>query len=102
MAAVGGLFHQATLPEDTWMNFYTHQPQHYGGLDLHAQARYVGILDQSSTKLVHKNLTTTPDAFLRLIAPFLLISSRDRFLPSIMTVFDAHLTPAGSGRRPGH
>ena len=31
---------------------------------------YVGILDQSGTKLVHKNLPTTPEAFLRVIAPY--------------------------------
>lgn len=29
----------------------------------------VCILDQEGTKLVHKNLPTTPDAFLRVIAP---------------------------------
>jgi transposase len=31
---------------------------------------YVCILDQSGTKLVHKNLPTTPEAFLRLITPY--------------------------------
>ncbi len=31
---------------------------------------YVCILDQSGTKLVHKNLPTTPEAFLRVIAPY--------------------------------
>jgi len=30
---------------------------------------YVGSLDQSGTKLGHKNLPTTPEAFLRGIAP---------------------------------
>ena len=52
------------------MNFYTQQHKHYCGIDLHAQARYVCILDQSGTKLVHKNLPTTPEAFLRAIAPY--------------------------------
>ena len=52
------------------MNFYTQQHKHYCGIDLHAQAMYVCLLDQNGTKLVHKNLPTTPDAFLRVIAPY--------------------------------
>ena len=51
------------------MNFYTQQHKHYCGIDLHAKARYVGILDQSGTKVVQKNLPTTPEAFLRVITP---------------------------------
>jgi transposase len=31
---------------------------------------YVGILDQHGAKLVHKNLPTTPAAFLRVVAPY--------------------------------
>jgi hypothetical protein len=46
------------------MNFYTQRHKHYCGIDLHAKAMYVCILDQHGTKLVHKNLPTTPDAFL--------------------------------------
>ena len=52
------------------MNFYTRQHKHDCGIDLHAGAMYVCILDQQGTKLVHKNLPTTPEAFLRLIAPY--------------------------------
>ena len=52
------------------MNFYTQQHKHYCGIDLQARAMYVGILDQQGTKLVHKNLPTTPEAFLRVIAPY--------------------------------
>ena len=52
------------------MNFYTQQHQYYCGIDLHAKAMYVCILDQAGTVLVHKNITTTPDAFLRVIAPY--------------------------------
>lgn len=52
------------------MNFYTRQHKHYCGIDLHAKAMYVCILDQQGTKLVHKNLPTTPEAFLRVIAPY--------------------------------
>ena len=50
------------------MNFYTQQHKHYCGIDLHARAMYVCILDQYGTKLVYKNLPTAPEAFLRLIA----------------------------------
>jgi transposase len=52
------------------MNFYTQQHKHYCGIDLHAKAMYVCILDQSGTKLVHKNLPTTSEAFLGIIAPY--------------------------------
>ena len=51
------------------MNFYTQQHTYYCGLDLHAKAMYVCILDKRGTKLVHKNLPTTSEAFLRVIAP---------------------------------
>jgi hypothetical protein len=55
---------QQSLPtEEPWMNFYTHQHKHYCGIDLHARAMYVGILDQHGTKLVHKNLPPPPEAF---------------------------------------
>ena len=50
------------------MKFYTHQHKHYCGIDLHARAMHVCILDQSGTKLVRKNLPTTLEAFLRLSA----------------------------------
>src|SRR6266511_2832706 len=56
--------------EETWMNFYTQQHKHYCGIDLHAKAMHVCILDQAGTILVHKHLLTTPDAFLRTIAPY--------------------------------
>ena len=56
--------------EEAWMNFYTQQHKHYCGIDLHARAMDVCLLDQHGTKLVHKNLPTTPEAFLRVIAPY--------------------------------
>ena len=45
------------------MNFYTQQHKHYYGIDLHAKAMYVCILDQQGTRLVHKNRPTTPGPF---------------------------------------
>jgi expansin (peptidoglycan-binding protein) len=62
---------QQSLPkEDTWMNFYPQQHKHYCGSDLPAKAMDVCVLDQHGTKLVHKHLPTTPEAFLRVIAPY--------------------------------
>src|SRR6266446_4249867 len=52
------------------MNFYTQQHKQYCGIDLHAKAMYVCSLAQAGTILVHKNLPTTPEAFLRIIAPY--------------------------------
>src|SRR5262245_1658309 len=52
------------------MRFYTQQHKHYCGIDLHARTMYVCLLDQAGTKLVHKNVAATPEAFLRIIAPY--------------------------------
>jgi transposase len=43
---------------------------------------YVCILDQTGTKLVHKNLPTTPEAFLRVIAPY-----RDDLVVGVECIF---------------
>jgi hypothetical protein len=51
------------------MNCYTQQHKQYCGIDLHARAMYVCLLDQSGTKGVHKNRPTTPEAFLHPLAP---------------------------------
>jgi hypothetical protein len=51
------------------MNFYTQQHKQYRDIDLHTKAMYICILDENGTKLVHKNLPTTPEAFLRVITP---------------------------------
>jgi hypothetical protein len=52
------------------MNFYTQQHTYYCGIDLPAKAMDVCSLDQRGTKLVHTNLPTTPEALLRVIAPY--------------------------------
>jgi transposase len=52
------------------MRFYTQQHKHYCGIDLHARSMYVCILDQAGPILVHKNVGATPEAFLRIIAPY--------------------------------
>ncbi len=51
------------------MRFYTKQHQFYCGIDLHADAMYVCILNAVGEIVVHKNIPTKPKAFLRLIKP---------------------------------
>jgi hypothetical protein len=59
-----------TNQEETSMRFYNTQHPFYCGIDLHARMRYVCILDQSGEILVHRNMKTDPEAFLRAIAPY--------------------------------
>jgi transposase len=52
------------------MRFYNTQHPFYCGIDLHARAMYVCILNQAGETLLHRNMKTTPDAFLNVIAPY--------------------------------
>jgi len=52
------------------MRFYTTQHSFYCGIDLHARTMYLCILDQRGEVLVHRNMQTDPDAFLKTIAPY--------------------------------
>ena len=52
------------------MRFYTTQHPFYCGIDLHARTMYVCILDQGGEVLVHRNMKTDPEAFLKAIAPY--------------------------------
>jgi transposase len=52
------------------MRFYNTQHQFYCGIDLHARAMYVCILNQSGEILVHRNMQTNPETFLNVIAPY--------------------------------
>src|ERR671918_2716350 len=52
------------------MQFYTKQHQFYCGIDLHARAMYVCILNQSGEILVHRNVKTSPETFLKVITPY--------------------------------
>ena len=52
------------------MRFYTRQHQFYFGIDLHARAMYLCVMDQSGKILLHRNYRAGPDAFLRAIAPY--------------------------------
>ncbi|PLX94932.1 MAG: IS110 family transposase [Desulfuromonas sp.] len=52
------------------MRFYTKQHQFYCGVDLHANAMYVCILNGGGEIVVHRNIPTRPKVFLRLIKPY--------------------------------
>ena len=53
------------------MRFYTGQHRYYCGIDLHARTMYVCVLDHSTGETVlHRNLRSEPEAFLRAIAPY--------------------------------
>ncbi len=52
------------------MRFYTKQHNFYCGIDLHADAMYVCILNTVGEVVLHKNISTKPKAFLRLINPY--------------------------------
>ena len=52
------------------MRFYNTQHQFYCGIDLHARAMYVCILNQSGEILVHRNMQTNPETFLKVMAPY--------------------------------
>ena len=58
-----------TNKEETSRRFYTTQHPFYCGIDLHARTMYVCILDQAGATLVHRNMTATPEALLKAIAP---------------------------------
>ncbi|KIE42455.1 IS110 family RNA-guided transposase [Geobacter anodireducens] len=52
------------------MRFYTKTHKHYCGIDLHAKKMFVCILDADGAVVLHRNITTSPDDFLRVIGPF--------------------------------
>jgi hypothetical protein len=52
------------------MRFYSKQRSHYCGIDLHARFMYLCILDQDGNVVLHRNLATSPEAFLQAIELF--------------------------------
>jgi len=52
------------------MRFYNTQHPFYCGIDLHARAMDVGILNQAGETLRHRHRQTTPEALLKVIAPY--------------------------------
>ena len=52
------------------MRFYTSQHRHSCGIDRHTKTMYVRILDRDGQVLIHKNLSSNPEAFLAAVAPY--------------------------------
>jgi transposase len=52
------------------MRFYTKQHHQYCGIDLHARTMYVCIMDRDGEIMVHRNLKASPEALLKVIAPY--------------------------------
>jgi transposase len=52
------------------MRFYTQQHNAYCGIDLHARSMYVCILSQDGEILLHRHMKTSPETFLKAIAPY--------------------------------
>ena len=52
------------------MRFYTTSHKHYCGIDLHAKSMYVCIMNQEGDVVLHRNMQTKPENFLRAIEPF--------------------------------
>ncbi len=50
------------------MRFYTEQHKHYCGIDLHTNKMYLCILSQEGEILLHRNIKTEPELFLKTIA----------------------------------
>jgi transposase len=59
-----------TNKEETSRRFYTQQHPFYCGIDLHARTMSLCILDQAGETLVHRNMTATPEALRKAIAPY--------------------------------
>jgi transposase len=52
------------------MRFYTKQHKFYCGIDLHAKKMYLCILDETGEILLHRNIKTDREVFLKVIEPF--------------------------------
>jgi transposase len=64
------------------MRFYTNQHKYYCGIDLHASSMYLCIIDANGNVLLHKNIQTNPESFLRTISPY-----RDDLVVGVECVF---------------
>jgi transposase len=64
------------------MTFFNEEYSFYCGVDLHARTMYVCIIDERGKKVVHCNLKTNPEAFLKQIAPY-----RDNLVVGVECVF---------------
>lgn len=52
------------------MRFYTKQHKYYCGIDLHTKKMYLCIVDSTGEIVLHRNIKTDRDVFLKTIEPF--------------------------------
>ena len=52
------------------MRFYTKQHKFFCGVDLHAKSMYLCILNAEGEIVLHRNIKTDSDVFLKTIAPY--------------------------------
>jgi transposase len=52
------------------MRFYTKEHQFYCGVDLHARSMYLCILSKTGEMVLHRNMHTEPERFLKAIEPY--------------------------------
>jgi Transposase len=52
------------------VRFYTKSHDAYCGIDLHARTMYVCILNRDGEIMLHRNMKTNPETFLKAIAPY--------------------------------
>jgi transposase len=52
------------------MRFYTKQHKFSCGIDLHARTMYLCIIDKEGKIILHRDIKTDPDIFLKTIAPY--------------------------------
>lgn len=64
------------------MRFYNRTHKHYCGIDLHAKTMYVCILDQEGTVVLHRNMPSEPEKFLRAVEPY-----RDQLVVGVECIF---------------
>ena len=56
--------------EEDRMRVYNRRHRHYCGIDLHVKTMYICILDSAGQPLVHRNVKSTPGAFLEVVTPY--------------------------------
>ena len=52
------------------MNFYNQQHRYYCGVDLHAKSMFLCVLDREGNKLLHRNIRTDGEYFLKVLEPY--------------------------------
>src|SRR3970040_21662 len=67
------------------MRFYNRPHTYYCGIDLHVKTMYVCILDSAGQVLVHRNMPSTPAAFIEVVAPY-----RDGLVVAVECMFTVY------------